>query len=134
VLSMLEDTKQVNDAFLAGADAYLLKSIDNAEIAFAIHMVLRGSRYMSTELVERLLLDENKSTFHLQSVPTDFELSMRELEVLELIGEGYTNLQIADRLFISKRTVEGHRQALLDKAGAPNTAALVRFAVKCGLL
>ncbi|MNR59166.1 Oxygen regulatory protein NreC [compost metagenome] len=56
------------------------------------------------------------------------------MEVLELIGEGFTNLQIADKLFLSKRTVEGHRQNLLEKTGVKNTAALIKYAIKTGLM
>ena len=61
-------------------------------------------------------------------------LSDREIEVLQLIAEGLTNLEMADKLFISKRTVEGHRQSLLDKTGSRNTAKLIRYAATHGLL
>ena len=65
---------------------------------------------------------------------SDMEFSTRELEVLHLIGEGLTNLEMAEKLFISKRTVEGHRQSLLDKTGSRNTATLIRYAATTGLL
>ena len=56
-------------------------------------------------------------------------LSERDLEVLSLIGEGYTNTEIADKLFLSKRTIEGYRQNLIDKLKAKNSAELIKFAV-----
>ncbi|HEY0769822.1 MAG TPA: LuxR C-terminal-related transcriptional regulator, partial [Sphingobacteriaceae bacterium] len=61
-------------------------------------------------------------------------LSKREIEVLTLIAEGNTNMEIADMLFTSRRTVEGHRQNLIEKTGVKNTAALIRLAVKSGLI
>lgn len=63
-----------------------------------------------------------------------FELSERELEVLGLIADGYTNHEIADLLFTTKRTIEGNRQALLDKSGMRNIVALVKYAVGSGLI
>lgn len=61
-------------------------------------------------------------------------LSRREMEVLQLIAEGLTSQEIADRLFSSKRTIETHRQHIMDKTGAKNTAALIRYAVNEGLV
>jgi DNA-binding NarL/FixJ family response regulator len=66
--------------------------------------------------------------------PIELDLTSRELEVLELLGEGYTNLEISKKLFLSKRTVEGHRQNLIDKTKSKNTPALIKFAVLNGLI
>jgi DNA-binding NarL/FixJ family response regulator len=62
------------------------------------------------------------------------EISERELDVLELIADGFTNLEIADKIFLSKRTVEGYRQSLIDKTKVKNTAELVKYAFQHGLL
>jgi len=62
------------------------------------------------------------------------EMSERELEVLYLISEGLTNIEIAEKLFLSKRTVEGHRQNLIDKTGTKNSASLIKYAVLNGLV
>jgi DNA-binding CsgD family transcriptional regulator len=59
---------------------------------------------------------------------------MREIEILHLIAEGLTNSEMSDKLFISKRTIEGHRQSLIEKTGSRNTAALIRFAVLNGFI
>ena len=64
----------------------------------------------------------------------EIDFSMREMEVLHLIAEGLTNTEMSDKLFISKRTIEGHRQSLIDKTASKNTAALIRFAVLNGLV
>ena len=60
----------------------------------------------------------------------ELDLSEREIEVLQLISEGYTNMEIADKLFLSKRTVEGHRQSLITKVKVKNSAELIKFAVQ----
>ena len=62
------------------------------------------------------------------------EFSVREIEILKLMGEGYTNYEIADKLFTSKRTVENYRQSLLNKTGSRNTAALTKFAIQHRLI
>jgi len=62
------------------------------------------------------------------------EFSSREIEVLQLIGEGFTNHEISERLFLSRRTVEGHRQSLLEKTHCRNTAVLIKHAVQLGLI
>ena len=64
----------------------------------------------------------------------DIEYSMREIEILDLIAEGLTNNQMSAKLFISKRTIEGHRQSLIEKTGVKNTASLIRFAVLRGII
>ena len=135
VLTMLSDDEYVNEAFINGARGYLLKTIDNEQMAFAIRIVAGGERYLCTELVERLLsvrLEAMRIKPHVAAQKNN--LSEREVEVLKLVAEGYTNNEIAERLFISKRTVEGHRQALLEKTGTKNTATLIRYALVSGIV
>ena len=132
VLSMLDHERYITQAFKAGAKAYLLKTVSAEELLFAIrHICKYNERYLSAEISLKMLdkmLFSPESDFHEQKQPV--ELSKRELEVLTLIAEGYTNLEIADKLFTSKRTVEGHRQNLIDKTGTRNTASLIRFAIQ----
>ena len=64
----------------------------------------------------------------------EIDFSLRELEILQLIAEGLTNLEMSEKLFLSKRTIEGHRQSLLDKTGSKNSAALIRYGVLHGLI
>lgn len=135
VLSMLDNEKYVAQAFLEGSHGYLMKNVNEDEMMFALKIVHSGTKYLCGELsqvlLNRLLLSLAVQTeqTHLQ-----IELSMREIEVLHLIAEGYTNQEMADKIFLSKRTVEGHRQSLIDKTGSKNTAALIRFAVTNGYL
>lgn len=137
ILSMLNQINYVIESFEYGLKGYLLKNVGYNELLFAINHIANGGRYISEE-ISMLLLDQIRSgqryAQHMTGTRTDFEISERELEVLELIAEGYTNIEIADKIFLSKRTVEGHRQNLIDKAGVKNTAHLVKFAFENGIL
>ena len=135
ILSMLDHENYVVQAVNSGASGYLLKSINEDEMVFAIRHVIEGKRYVCSEITEKLLAK-------LSSIPQEnskeskqvIELSKRETEILLLIAEGYTNNEIAEKLFTSRRTVEGHRQNLLEKTGTRNTATLIRFAVRSGII
>ncbi len=136
ILTMLDHERYIIQAFKNGASAYILKNITSDELVFCIkHVCLNADRYICSELALRML-DKliNKPDTTVPNENADIELSKRELEVLSLIAEGYTNLEIADKLFTSKRTIEGHRQNLIDKTGSRNTAALVRYAILSGLI
>lgn len=135
ILSMLDNEKYIAQAFIEGSHGYLLKNVNENEMLFALKTVAAGTRYLCVELTEKLL----EQFIHTLSVQTEQEgnqidLSMREIEVLHLVAEGFTNQEMADKLFLSKRTIEGHRQMLIDKTGSKNTAALIRFAVVNGFL
>jgi len=137
ILSMLNQINYVIEGFEYGLMGYLVKNIGYNELLFALNHIAAGGRYMSEE-ISMLLLEHIRSgqryAQHPIGLRTDFEISERELEVLGLIAEGYTNIEIADKIFLSKRTVEGHRQNLIDKAGVKNTAHLVKFAFENGIL
>jgi len=104
-------------------------------LIFSLKHIETGKKYVCAELSVNMLqkLINNGALVH-EHVTNDLEFSSREIEVLQLIAEGLTNLEMADKLFISKRTVEGHRQSLLDKTESRNTAKLIRFAATNGLL
>lgn len=135
ILSMLDHEKYLTLAFKAGVDAYLLKSINKEELLFAIRQVAGGSFYLCTELSHQLLKKSLWSwSTSQQHLNTDIEFSEREIEILNLIAEGYTNVEIAEKLFTSKRTVEGHRLQMISKTGVRNTAALIKFCLTNGIL
>lgn len=107
-----------------GADGYVLKNSDTAEIIEAIREVHGGGRY---------LCDNAKSLLK-EKVTDDILLTNREKEVLRLIADGFTNQEIADKLFISPLTVDSHRKNLITKLQARNTASLIKIALDKGLL
>jgi DNA-binding NarL/FixJ family response regulator len=109
-----------------GAAGYLLKDASKKEIVTALHEVNQGRDYVSFSVAEVLK----------QKIPTDQlpVLTKREKEVLELIAEGWTNQEIADKLFLNCSTVDSHRKNMLTKFKAKNTAALVKIAVSNHLI
>ena len=133
ILTMLDNDKYVAQAFAAGACGYLLKNLGEDELVFGLKTVHKGSRYVCMELALKML-DKLLKTEANQNKKLDLEFTVRELEVLQLIAEGFTNREMGEKLFLSKRTVEGHRQALLEKTGTKNTAMLIRFAYSNGFI
>ena len=135
ILSMLDHENYVMQAVGAGASGFLLKNVGEEEMRFAIRHVSAGNLYVCSELMSKFIArvssipqeDENE-------IKVAIDLSRREIEILLLIAEGLTNNEIAEKLFTSRRTVEGHRQNLLEKTGARNTATLIRFAVRNGII
>ena len=132
ILSTHEKEQHIANAMELGANGYMLKSADTDEIENAINSVATSGYYYS-DRVSRVMLH---GLVKKQKVkPTFFEvdpLSERELEVLRGICQELTNTEIAGKLFISPRTVEGHRNNMLLKTGAKNTAGLVVYAMTKG--
>ncbi|MFC0774876.1 response regulator [Terrimonas alba] len=107
-----------------GASGYVLKNATQEEITEAIGTVIKGKTYLSEEASHTLRKDES----------ANIVLTRREKEVLELIADGMTNIEIAQKLFISVTTVDTHRKNLLAKLEAKNTASLVRIATQMQLI
>jgi len=125
-MSTFKERSYISQMIQNGASGYLVKSASKEEIEEAILSVFEGKLYMS--------LDVNVSSTEkekLISIPT---LSSREKEVLVLIADGYTNPQIATKLFLSMHTVDSHRKNLLTKFEVNNTASLIKLASKYNLV
>ena len=135
VLSMLDNEKYVSQAFTEGAYGYLLKNVSADELLFSLKHVHTGGKYICAELSIRMLDTLiNYTVPAAVAINNNIEFSSREIEILHLIAEGLTNAEMSEKLFISKRTIEGHRQSLIEKTGSRNTAALIRFAVLSGFV
>ncbi len=134
LLSMLDNEEYIIKAFREGASGYLLKSAGADELIFALRHVNSGNKYLSSELSLKMLDRMNSTVSSATLIRNDIEFSTREIEVLQLIAQGLTNLEMSEKLFLSKRTIEGHRQNLIEKTGSKNTAALIRFAVLSGIV
>ncbi len=126
ILSMYGDREYYTRLVDLGVSGFLLKSCDFKEVEMALSAVKNGDYYFSQELLQQMI-------FLSSSQQIDEELSAREKDVLTEICNGESNQEIADKLFISKRTVEKHRANIMMKTGCGNTASLVVFAVKNGL-
>ncbi len=135
ILSKLDHEDYIIQAFTNGADGYLLKNANAEELIFALKHVSKGRKYLCSELAINFLnswIHSSKTTNSNKDILVD--LSSREIEVLNLIASGHTNQEISEKLFLSKRTVEGHRQSLIEKTGSKNTAALIRHSVLNGII
>jgi DNA-binding NarL/FixJ family response regulator len=134
ILSMYADDTLVRQALRNGAKGYLLKRAVSEELLLAVRAVSRGDTFLSPEVagpVVSALVDASTRVADLG--PLD-QLTSREREVLQLIAEGHTNRVIGSHLDLSEKTVEKHRAHLMAKLAAHDTAALVRFAIKHGLV
>lgn len=129
MLSKNSNMKYISVLFNAGLCGYLPADIGGPELLFALNHVERTGKYLSTAFSEQLLDNLTVSSFAASITNHAGLFSEREMEVLQLIGEGLTNSEISEKIFLSKRTVEGHRQSLIDKTSSRNTAALVRYAL-----
>lgn len=134
MVSMYASEAYVFEAFRAGAKAYVLKTSTQEELVPAVREAAVGRRYVSPSLpIARLEAYSRKAAEG--AVVDSYEmLSDREREVLQLAVEGLTNAEIAQRLFISPRTVEDHRSSMMHKLGLRTHVDLVRYALKRGIL
>lgn len=129
VLSMYGDEQYYYKMIDAGAKGFLLKNSGIDKVVAAIQKVATGESFFSEELLVNILnnMRDNKAD---TAGAADNDISDRELEILYQVCLGLSNQEIADKLFISKRTVDKHRANLLSKTGCKNTAALVMYAIK----
>lgn len=125
-MSTFNERSYIAQMIQNGADGFLVKSASKEEIETAISSVVDGKMHLSSDAV--MSTSEQKE---LKNQPT---LTSREKEILTLISEGFTNPQIAEKLFISLYTVETHRKNLLSKFNTNNTASLIKIAATNGLL
>lgn len=128
VLSMHDEVVMIREMLSAGVDGYVLKKYAQQELVNAIEMVSHGRQYWSAEVNKALL-----SSLLPQEMPEN-QITDRELEVLRLLAQELTSKQIAEKLFISERTVETHRKNLMRKTGANNGIGLMRYAYSKKLL
>jgi DNA-binding NarL/FixJ family response regulator len=127
-LSMYGDEEYFQKMIDAGVCGFLLKNSDFSEVKKAILTASQGNNYFTEEILYRLV--NRFKTKPLQNADPLVALSDREIEVLRLICKGLSNQEIADTLFISKRTVDHHRASLLTKTDTRNAASLVIYAIK----
>lgn len=133
ILSMIGLHDFVIQALEKGATGYILKNTGKDEVITAIRSVAKGDSYFSKE-VSSILVEQLNKPRTLKRRPEGIPLTSREIEVLQLIAQEFSNPEIAKKLFISIRTVDTHRRNLLEKLGLKNTAGLVKYAISKGLL
>jgi DNA-binding NarL/FixJ family response regulator len=135
VLSMFCDEEYYFQMVQAGVMGFVLKESGKDELEDAIRAVLSGETYFSQNLLRDIIVNfHSPGKQAKEQKEQDYNFTKRESEILKLICEGYSNNQIADKLFISIRTVEGHKSNLISKTGVKNTISLVMYALKKNLV
>lgn len=129
-LSMYGDENYYSPMIEAGAKGFILKNSGFQDVEMAIEQVMAGRNYFSQEILSRLI----KGMGNKRHAPRSSELTDREQEVLFYICKGMSNQEIADQIYLSKRTVDKHRENLLYKTHSKNTAGLVIYAIKHGII
>lgn len=126
----------IRSALKAGISSYIKKDCDLAEIMSSVRETGQGGRFFCGQILDTLQQEEidpnDQSLKEFSCEPV--QLSQRELEIIKLIAEGNTNVQIAEKLFLSNHTINTHRKNVMAKLGVNNTAAIVLFAVKTKLV
>jgi DNA-binding NarL/FixJ family response regulator len=128
-LTMADERDIYLDMVNAGAKGFIWKNSGKRELERAIKMILAGESYFSNDLLLQIIQKYNRAPQPQQEIAPP-ELTERDMEVLQLLCEGYTPSEIADKIFKSIKTVEAHRSKLLQKTDTKNTINLVLYAIK----
>ncbi len=129
-LSMFGDEEYLYNILDSGAQGYLLKNIGIKELERAIKLVNSGQNFFSDEMLQILTKTFVKGTKKKEEPPMIEKLSKREFEVLEYICQGLSNVEIAEKMFLSPRTIDGYKGKIISKFGVSNTVGIVTFALK----
>ena len=130
ILSMHTDPGYVREAMQAGTAGYVLKDAGVEELELAIRAALRGERYLDPRVSKQVIEGYVRGL----EAPEGPELTPRQREILQLIAEGRSTREIAQRLHVSVKTVETHRAQLMDRLGIRDVAGLTRYAIRIGLV
>jgi len=130
VLTMFDESQHVKQILADGAKGYLLKNCNEDELKMAIKKVSNGGTYYSEEVTTIIMNSLRKVKTKVDyRLTAEMHLTEREKEVLHLVVKEFTNQEIAEKLFISVRTVDAHKRNLLDKTGSKSVAGLVLYAI-----
>jgi len=130
ILSMYNNAPAVKEAIMAEADGYILKNSGRDELLNALHRITNGGTFFSQDIVPIIYNQYQKQKAQDEEL---HQLSVREKEILALIVKELTSEEIGKKLFISKKTVDNHRQNLFIKCNCKTTVGLVKYAIKHGI-
>jgi DNA-binding NarL/FixJ family response regulator len=137
MLTMHSEPRFIKECLEIGAKGYVMKNISKDDLLKAINTVYQDKPYLDQESQEKLITSISNADEDIDDKNYDelaAQITQRELEILQLIALGLTSQDIANKLFISKNTVETHRKNMLAKLNVNNTAALLKIAYKKGLV
>lgn len=134
-LTMHEDIAMISGMIEAGATGYLLKRTNMNEVLEAIHTVAGKKKYLGRE-VQAILMEDlvHREPAELSAKSTSAKLTGREKEILNLVAKEFSNVEIANKLFISERTVETHRRNIFTKTNTKSIVGLIKYAIRKGLI
>ncbi|HBX51531.1 MAG: hypothetical protein A2275_18605 [Bacteroidetes bacterium RIFOXYA12_FULL_35_11] len=135
-LTMFNEKSLIHEMIKAGATGYLLKNTGKEEILNAIINVYEGRTYFSSEIPLTILKHTSEEILS-NTQPANININIfteRELQIISFIAQGFTNLEISKKLFISSRTVDTHRTNIMKKLDIHNVAALIKYALKNGIV
>jgi DNA-binding NarL/FixJ family response regulator len=131
-ITELSRNEIISKGLKIGITSHLLKDCDQDEIIEAIYKTAKGEKFMCGKITNTILQDKTVSVSEYSCI--GMNVSDREVEIITLIAEGYSNKEVADKLFLSTHTVTTHRKNIMNKLGVNNTAGLVLFAVRENLV
>ncbi len=132
MLTVSEDSQTIKNALQAGADGFIFKSAEREELEEAISSLMNNKKYYSDKAILSLAEAQNEIFISDKEVLKTM-LTERELQILKLISQEMSGIQIAEKLFISPTTVESHRKNLFSKIGVNTSVGLVKYAMKHGI-
>jgi DNA-binding NarL/FixJ family response regulator len=134
ILSMYDDHDYISRCIEYGVKGYVVKNESSAELENAIKAVLNGKNYFSRQAQDIIFKKYSQNVSNKKNTGIDINLTKREIEIIKLIAEGLTSQEMANKLFISHRTVETHRANLMKKMNVKNAVELVRKAQQLQLI
>jgi DNA-binding NarL/FixJ family response regulator len=133
ILTMHADAEHIHRALKFGAYGYVLKESAGEEVVAAVRQVYLGNRYLSQKAYAAIANDHALKLSEVKNYPSTQDLSIRELETLQMVVEGKSSAEIAEALKLSQKTVETYRSRISEKLGIHDIAGMVKFAIKHGL-
>ncbi|MCB0602672.1 MAG: response regulator transcription factor [Saprospiraceae bacterium] len=134
MLTVADQGDAVQDAYRAGVSGYVMKKADRKELELAVKMVAGGQMYFNQEVMKSLLTQPSTHHQDLHAEEKLSQLTKRELEIIQLIAQEMSSVEIAEKLFISVGTVETHRHNIMRKLDVKNVIGVIKFAIKYGLV
>lgn len=135
MLSVSEEAEMIRDAFQAGVWGYMMKRAGKVELHKAIQSIANGQKFFSESVVFELMRLGLTDNIPKAEIPAEFtQLTGREIDIIKLITQELSSLEIAEKLFVSPKTVESHRHNILRKLGVKNTVGIIKYAIKNGLV
>lgn len=133
-ITELQSNELIAKGFKLGINSCLLKECEQDEIVEAVYKTAQGEKFMCGKIANAILNEKSLITDTTEYSCEGMNISVREMEIITLIAEGYSNKEVADKLFLSTHTVTTHRKNIMNKLGVNNTAGLVLFAVRENLV